>query len=81
MSITVSCAKTDEPTEMPFSVWTWVGPGNHVLGMGPRPQGEGAILRGALLRAALYQITYHLFINRPFRSSGNCIPDSTAMDR
>jgi len=42
MSITVSCAKTDEPTEMPFSVWTRVGPGNHILGMRPRPpRGRG----------------------------------------
>ena len=27
----VICAKTSEPIEMPFGLWTWVGPGNHVL--------------------------------------------------
>jgi len=27
----VSAAKTAEPISTPFWVWTWVGPGNHVL--------------------------------------------------
>ena len=37
----MSCAKTDEPIEMPFGLWTWVGPRNHVLGHGPdAPQGK-----------------------------------------
>jgi len=27
----VSCAKTAEPTEMPFGLWAWTGPRNHVL--------------------------------------------------
>ena len=32
LSVTlVSTAKTDGPFEMPFWLWTWVSPGNHVL--------------------------------------------------
>ena len=27
----VSLAKTAKPIEMPFGLWTWVGPKNHVL--------------------------------------------------
>ena len=30
LDITMSCAKTSEPIEMPFGVWTRVGPRNHV---------------------------------------------------
>ena len=30
----MSCAKTAEPIEMPFGVWTWVGPRKHVLDEG-----------------------------------------------
>ena len=35
-----------EPIEMPFGLWTLVGPGNHVLDGGPHPPREEAILRG-----------------------------------
>ena len=42
----VSPAKTAEPIEMPFGLWTWVGPGNHVLDGRPDPTRKGAILRG-----------------------------------
>jgi len=37
-----------EPNEMPFGLWTWVGPRNHVLyGVwGSDPPCEGEILRG-----------------------------------
>jgi len=36
---TVSCAKTDELIEVPFGVWTRVGPINHVLdGVADRPR-------------------------------------------
>ena len=31
----MSCAKTDEPIEIPFGVWTNVSPLNHVLDEGP----------------------------------------------
>jgi len=34
---TVSCAKTAEPVEMPFGVWTRVGRRNHVLGRSRDP--------------------------------------------
>jgi len=27
----MNCAKTAEPIEMPFGMWTWVGPRKHVL--------------------------------------------------
>jgi len=33
----VSPAKTDEPIEMPFGLWTRVGPRDHVLCGGPDP--------------------------------------------
>ena len=46
MSVTgMNLAKTAEPTEMPFGVWTSVGPNNHVLDGGPEPPGEAEILR------------------------------------
>ena len=47
LSVTiVSHAKTAEPIEMPFGLWSWVGPRNHVLyGVHITPR-EGAILRG-----------------------------------
>jgi len=38
--------KTAEPIEMPFGVWTRVGPRNHVLSGGPDPPKEGAIFWG-----------------------------------
>jgi len=38
----VSPAKTAEPIEMPFGLWTWVGPRNHVLdGDSDPPMGRG----------------------------------------
>ena len=44
---TTSCAKTDESIEMPFRLWTRVGPRNHVLGGGPDlPRGKGRAFRG-----------------------------------
>jgi len=27
----VNCAKTAEPIEIPFGLWAWLGPRNHVL--------------------------------------------------
>ena len=41
---TASPTKTNEPIEVPFGVWTRVGPRNDVLSGGPDPLGEGAIL-------------------------------------
>jgi len=38
-----------EPIEMPFGVWTWVGPVNHVLDGGPDTPREGAILSGKMV--------------------------------
>jgi len=33
----MSRAKTAKPIEMPFGLWTWVAPKNHVLDGGPGP--------------------------------------------
>jgi len=47
LSVCLSVAhnhKTAEPIEIPFGVWTQVGPSNHVLGRGLDPPREGAIL-------------------------------------
>ena len=42
----VSPAKTAEPIEMAFGLWTRLGPRNHVLDGSPNPPLEGTILRG-----------------------------------
>ena len=42
----VSHAKTDEPIEMPFGLWTRVGSWNHVLDVGLDPLMGRAILVG-----------------------------------
>ena len=42
----MSCAKMAGPIEVPFGMWTWVGPTKHVLDGGPDPPYEGTILRG-----------------------------------
>ena len=44
MDTAVICAKTAEPIEMPFGLWTWMGPRNRVLHGGPDPPWEGTIL-------------------------------------
>jgi len=50
--ILMSCAKTDEPIEMPFGIWSRVGTTNQALGGGPDPPriplGNNAILRCGL---------------------------------
>jgi len=43
---TVSPAKTAEPIEMPFGVWTRVGQRNYVLDRGHDPYRKGNFLRG-----------------------------------
>jgi len=37
----ISYPKTAEPIEIPFGVWTQVGPGNHVLEGGSDPPRKG----------------------------------------
>jgi len=39
--------RTAEPIEMPFGLWTLVGPRNHVLGWGPSPRQEKGNFGGA----------------------------------
>jgi len=39
----MSCAKTAEPIEMSFGVWSRVSRGNHVLGGDPDPQGKSKL--------------------------------------
>ena len=47
LSVTiVSPAKRAEPVVMPFGMWTWMGPRNHVLDVGPDPPCEGAVFWG-----------------------------------
>jgi len=41
----ISPAKVAEPIEMPFGLWTRVGPRNHVLDGVPDAPWEGAILK------------------------------------
>jgi len=41
LAVTVSPAKTVEPTQISFEMWTWVGPKNYVLDGGPDPHGRG----------------------------------------
>ena len=36
--ISLSPAKTEEPIEMPFGLWTWVCPRDYVLGGDPDPR-------------------------------------------
>ena len=44
MVTATSSAKTHEPVEVPFGMWTFVGLRNHVRGRSPDPLGEGVIL-------------------------------------
>jgi len=46
----VSRAKTDEPIEMLFGLWTRVGPGNHVLDGADHPIGRGTCFGEELSR-------------------------------
>jgi len=52
---TVSCAKTAEPIEMTFGMWTPVGPRKPCIRWGPNPPYEEAILRG---KGAAYIVKY-----------------------
>jgi len=46
----VICAKKAESVKMPFGLWTWMGPRNHVLDGGPDPHGNGQFWwKGALI--------------------------------
>jgi len=45
-AVSVSGAKTDEPIEMPLGLWTRGVPSSHVLGGGPYPPPEEAVLWG-----------------------------------
>ena len=40
------CGKTAGPIEMPFGMWGGVGHSNHVLDVGPDPQGKGQFWGG-----------------------------------
>jgi len=59
LSVTiVSPAKTAEPIEIPFGLWTRVRPRNHILDGGPDPAWEGSILRGKERPIAKYREYY-----------------------
>ena len=47
---TVSRAKTAEPIEMPFGVWTHVSPRNQVLDVGQHPPRDRALRKNVLTR-------------------------------
>jgi len=63
LDITVSSAKTAEPVEMLFEIWTCVNPKNHALGGGPdHPSIRGSYLVGGSRDAAChYQYCSNLF--------------------
>ena len=42
---TMHRAETAEPIVMPFGAWTWMGPKNYVLGVGPGPHTERGSFR------------------------------------
>jgi len=60
---TVSCAKTDEPIEMSFGLWTLVGPRNHIFVGARIPLWEGAIF-GNFCHARFLHFRY---VNYRFR--------------
>jgi len=64
--ILMSCAKTDEPIEMPFGMWSRVGPTNQALGGGPDPPriplGNSAILRCGLSSEFLTICVTNVFV-------------------
>ena len=43
-----------EPINMPFGLWTWVVPRNHVLGVALIPQVKGQFLWGGTPNAAAF---------------------------
>ena len=49
--------KNVQPNEMPFGLWAWMGPRNHVLEGGPDPPWEGAVLRGKVPPIVKYRDT------------------------
>jgi len=58
LSVTiVSPAKTAEPTEMPFGLWTQVGPRNHVLDGGQDPPCKGQFWGGKRVAIVKYKDT------------------------
>ena len=56
----MSPAKTAKPIEMVFGLGTRVGPGNHVLDVGPDPPWEEAILRTEGRPIAKYMNTVYV---------------------
>ena len=53
LDTTASCANTAEPIQMPFGMWTRLGPMNHVLGGDP-DQGGYIFYAGGSLAGAGY---------------------------
>jgi len=48
LNTAMNCAKTAEPIEMPFVMWTPMSRGNHVLSGDPDLPGKWAIWGGAI---------------------------------
>ena len=61
LSVTImSPAKTAELIEMPFGLWSWVGPRNHVLDRVQTSARKGAILRGKGRPIIKYRTAIHV---------------------
>jgi len=68
LSITlVSPAKTAEPIEMPFGLWAWMGPRNHLLHGSPEVLRDVAM--ATIFRLSVYGVhigaTWQIRLNRP----------------
>jgi len=61
----MDCAKTDEPIEMPFGLWTRVGQRKHVLHGTQIPHAKGQSLGEGHARACLTTLCCELCKNRP----------------
>ena len=57
LGTTMSCVKMVETVQMPFGVWTRVGPTNHVLGGGLYLPGAGTILGASPCRLLVQGIS------------------------
>jgi len=58
--VTVSCAKTAEPIEMPFDMLSWVGPGNMYY---------------SAVGASTYACKLHGYVDVPTAVSWMCLAD------
>jgi len=60
-----------EPVKMPFRLWDWMGPRNHVLDEGPDAPWEGAIL-GKWVLIVKYRDFLLWAVQKPWNRSRCC---------